>query len=112
MKTLTLALLCNGIFGVAWAAEAPPPAAAPVVVTEVCPQPCCARKVCCPVETTLKQTKIVYGENCEEFCLPRCGLLPCGCTKCGHVMTKKVLIKKVITTECPSTKCVPVVCDH
>ena len=112
MKTFVMALLCTGMVGIAWAAELPPPVAAPVVVTEGCPQPCCARKVCCPVETTVKQTKIVYNVKCEEFCLPRCGLLPCSCTKCVRVMTKKVLIKKVITTECPSTKCVPVVCDH
>src|SRR5262245_59445046 len=73
-----------------------------------CPE-ACPHKVCVSVPTTKKNTKVVYGSRCIEYCLQKC-TLGHGCDddcadNCGRVRTKNVLLKKVITEECPATKC-------
>jgi hypothetical protein len=80
-----------------------------------CCQPC--EKVCVPVPTTKKITKVVYGYKCIDFCIPHniechdgccsggCGCCPTVCPSCEHPRVRKALIKWVRTTECPTFKC-------
>ncbi|HKI35392.1 MAG TPA: hypothetical protein VKA46_26270 [Gemmataceae bacterium] len=50
---------------------APPPGCGPA-----CCEPQCLKKVCVPERDTKKVEKRVYGEACEDFCLPKCPLCP------------------------------------
>jgi hypothetical protein len=127
LLTASLALAAFGLCSV-HACLAQEKLAAPVKVEahgEHCAAPC-LEKVCVPVPTKIKISKVVYSCKESEICLPRCTLgghghgercghghdcdgLNCppesGCAKCGHPRTVRVLMKRTITKECPSTKC-------
>jgi hypothetical protein len=96
-------------------------------VVGACEAPC-LKKVCIPGTATRTNERRVYGETCEDFCLPKCslggGLLghhkePCdacpteGCDggSCGscehHVRTRKYLVVKVKHEEETYTQCTP-----
>jgi hypothetical protein len=89
--------------------------------------PCC--KKCVTIPTTIKRVKVLYGEKCVDYCLPRChccerahhdggcdhcdghgdyGLCRCltNCVSCGKPRTKHILLKREETVECNSFKCV------
>jgi hypothetical protein len=102
----------------------------PVVIETCCPEGSC-HKVCRPTTEIKKVPKRVYNSDCEDFCLPKCGLLGClrghtqcceeggGCAgRCGHVRTRKYLILKIQQKEECVTKCVvdqpacPVYVEH
>ncbi len=79
-----------------------------------CPIGCCSKTCHAVVEPKTVTTK-VYGEACEEFCLPKISCFkhcfeqcePCGTgPECGKVHTKRCLVIKVRRTEECETKCV------
>ena len=122
MKKYVLALLGAALTGLAWAADAPPPAGPPapaVVLPPAAPVECaapCVHKVCVPEPTTVVKDKVIYDDRCVDYCLPKCSLLSIlkggcgcgagGCADCGHPRSRRVLIKKVVQEECPDVKCV------
>jgi hypothetical protein len=78
------------------------------------------KKICRLVCEKKKETKIEYGCECEDFCIPghskKCGVkVECDChghrhreivwqPVCAKVHTRKKLVKKEITKEVPSYK--------
>ena len=126
------------------AAPGAPPAAKVVVPpapahvpAEVCAPACeapCLKKVCVPEQATRTVEKRVYGDVCEDFCVPKCtfgggfgGFLhhkhddcgACGpdgcghggcedgnCAECGkHIRVRKFLVVKIRPHEECYTKC-------
>jgi hypothetical protein len=118
-------------------APAPAAPAAPVVVAPApVPAACCAapaceaactKKVCVGEKATREKTTRVYGDTCEDFCLPKCSLTggfklghhhdDCdagcdqgcdagGCASCGNcVRTRKYLVVRIKKEEECYTKC-------
>lgn len=121
------------------AAPAAPPPAAMIVAPPAaagCAPACeapCLKKVCVPETATRTVERRVYGDVCEDFCLPRCtsggfgGFLhhkhdecgACGPDGCGHggcgeggcascekhVRTRKFMVVKIRPEEECYTKC-------
>jgi hypothetical protein len=115
------------------------PAAAPVIVAPPAAAGCCApaceapclKKVCVPEQAVRTIDKRVYGDTCEDFCVPKCslfgGLMKFGghkhddcceggcshdscesgsCPSCEHhVRTRKYLVVKIKHEEECYTKC-------
>ncbi len=111
---------------------APVTAPAPVVVYDhaACAPACdttCLKKVCVPGTDVKVTTTRVYGDVCEDFCMPKCGFpklslglfkhddcgaCPTGCPEegscagCEHrIYTKKFLVVKVKKCEETVNKC-------
>jgi hypothetical protein len=133
LLTASLALAAFGLCSVS-ACLAQEKLAAPVKVEvqgEHCAAPC-LEKVCVPVPTKIKISKVQYKCKESDICLPRCTLgghghgdrcgrcglghghggsdeIQCppeeSCAKCGHPRTVRVLMKRTVTKECPSIKC-------
>jgi len=106
----------------------PPPAAVVASVpaaccTEPCEEPH-LKKVCVGEKATRPKTTRVYGEICEDFCVPKCvghghghghddcgdcssgGCSDEGCTECEHhARTRKYLVVRIKTEEECYTKC-------
>ncbi len=101
--------------------------AEPQVVIPACDAPC-LKKVCVPGTDVKVTTTRVYGEVCEDFCMPKCSLpklslgflhkhddcdaCPTGCPEegtcanCEHrIYTKKFLVVKVKKCEEIVNKC-------
>ncbi len=109
-----VALAVLGLAGSAFAADE-------IMIVEGCGRDGSCHKACHPVTEHKKVSKRVYGDICEDFCLPKCGLFGClsghshcdedggDCAhgaKCGHVCTRKYLTVKVREHEECVTKCV------
>jgi hypothetical protein len=83
-------------------------AVAGLAVADPDPSPC---KVC--VSEPKANTRKVYACKCEDYCLPRCGLLSwlwghCGCGDgpCGELRIRhRLVVKKV--PDCDTKQCVP-----
>ena len=75
------------------------------------------RKIC--VSDEVKQTKVVHGSRCKEYCVPTCFLLnwlpfhkknadgcsSCDQGQCGNIRTRRVLVKYVVNDN-PKKVCV------
>jgi hypothetical protein len=117
---------------VASAPGAPVVTPAPIIVhaPEACAPACdttCLKKVCVPGTDVKVTTKRVYGDVCEDFCMPKCGLpklhlglfkhddcgaCPSGCPEegscagCEHrIYQKKFLVVHVKKCEETVNKC-------
>jgi hypothetical protein len=90
--------------------------------SEACAAPC-LKKVCIPETAVRTNERRVYGEDCEDFCVPKCSLFgglfrlkghghdDCEsgqCASCEHcVRTRKSLVVKIKHEEECYTKCSP-----
>jgi hypothetical protein len=111
---LGLAVAALGLLGLAGKALAGDDA----VVLEGCGPDGSCHKVCRPITETRNVPQRCYSSGCEDFCLPKCGLLDCfrghkccdqegGCAgRCEHPRTRKYLIVKIRQKEECVPKCV------
>jgi hypothetical protein len=109
-----------------------PPTGAPLL-QEACGASCCEpclKKVCVPEQAVRTRDRRVYGDTCEDFCVPKCELLgglstfghhkhddccdACpahgcgegGCAQCSQcIRTRKFLVVKIRHEEECYTKC-------
>ena len=132
MSRKLFALAAGALIVGVWAGVGPVLADGPVVV-EACGGAGCCRHggcphdgVCVPTTETKTITKRVYGDICEQFCVPKCPLFGflghggcggCGhdcdhdgachdgaaCHDCEHIRTRKYLVVKIKKEE----QCVP-----
>jgi hypothetical protein len=86
-----------------WAGEGPPAGGC-------CAPEGCLKTVCRPTTDVKTQTKRVYTDVKEEFCLPcSClGALFHRCGDCSKVYHRKIMVVKIRKCDVPVKKCVPV----